>query len=487
MEGKAALFKRFAGIDAWPICLDTQDADEIVRTVQLIAPGLRRHQPRGHLRAALLRDRGAAARAARHPGLPRRPARHRDRGARGADQRAAVVGKDLGDVRIVHVRRGRGRLGDPRRCCSRPAPRHVVVADVDGVIHARPARTWHRTLRVDRREHEPRRRARRPARGAARAPTSSSASRRRTCSPATTSPRWPRRHRLRAGQPRPRGRPGRGRASTRPWSRPAAPTTRTRSTTCWPSPASSAACSTRTSHTITIDMLLAAARALAAVVSDDELNANYSSRASSTPTCQRGGGRGQAAVRAVRRRRSSATTWTERTSDDARPDASTARRWWRAPAFAAGGRRATCARPVLAPAGRPGRGRPVPGQGRARRCLRARWPGPGARRAGVPPLAGRPLLAVHAVAQRARPGTCCCAGRSGDLADVAGRSGRCRSPGCSGSARASWRDDRAPGRRTSERADRAAARRHARRSPTRTSPGRSCSCSTTTTTARSAS
>ena len=39
MEGKAALFKRFADIDAWPICLDSQDTDEIVRAVQLIAPG----------------------------------------------------------------------------------------------------------------------------------------------------------------------------------------------------------------------------------------------------------------------------------------------------------------------------------------------------------------------------------------------------------------------------------------------------------------
>ena len=39
MEGKAALFKRFADIDAWPICLDSQDSDEIVRAVQLIAPG----------------------------------------------------------------------------------------------------------------------------------------------------------------------------------------------------------------------------------------------------------------------------------------------------------------------------------------------------------------------------------------------------------------------------------------------------------------
>jgi malate dehydrogenase (oxaloacetate-decarboxylating) len=38
MEGKAALFKRFAGIDAWPVCLDTKDPDEIVRTVEAIAP-----------------------------------------------------------------------------------------------------------------------------------------------------------------------------------------------------------------------------------------------------------------------------------------------------------------------------------------------------------------------------------------------------------------------------------------------------------------
>src|SRR5262245_4065704 len=39
MEGKAALFKRFANIDAWPICLASQDTDEIVRAVEMIAPG----------------------------------------------------------------------------------------------------------------------------------------------------------------------------------------------------------------------------------------------------------------------------------------------------------------------------------------------------------------------------------------------------------------------------------------------------------------
>src|SRR5665213_673993 len=38
MEGKALLFKRFANVDAWPVCLDTQDVDEIVRIVQCIAP-----------------------------------------------------------------------------------------------------------------------------------------------------------------------------------------------------------------------------------------------------------------------------------------------------------------------------------------------------------------------------------------------------------------------------------------------------------------
>ncbi|GFP74458.1 NAD(P)-dependent malic enzyme [Clostridium fungisolvens] len=39
MEGKAILFKAFADVDAFPICLDTKNVDEIVKTVKLIAPG----------------------------------------------------------------------------------------------------------------------------------------------------------------------------------------------------------------------------------------------------------------------------------------------------------------------------------------------------------------------------------------------------------------------------------------------------------------
>ena len=38
MEGKAILFKEFGGVDAFPICLDTKDPDEIVKTIKFISP-----------------------------------------------------------------------------------------------------------------------------------------------------------------------------------------------------------------------------------------------------------------------------------------------------------------------------------------------------------------------------------------------------------------------------------------------------------------
>ncbi len=37
MEGKCALFKEFAGVDAFPVCIDSKDTDEIVRTIELIS------------------------------------------------------------------------------------------------------------------------------------------------------------------------------------------------------------------------------------------------------------------------------------------------------------------------------------------------------------------------------------------------------------------------------------------------------------------
>ena len=118
MEGKAMLFKEFAGVDAFPICLDTKDVDEIVETVERIAPGVRRHQPRGHLRAALLRDRGPPEGRAGHPRLPRRPARHRRRRARRAAQRLqAHRPRARRPARAGHRPRRR-RASRWRRSCS---------------------------------------------------------------------------------------------------------------------------------------------------------------------------------------------------------------------------------------------------------------------------------------------------------------------------------------------------------------------------------
>ena len=70
MEGKAALFKRFAGIDAWPMCLDTQDTDAIVAIVQAIAPGFAGINLEDISAPRCFEIEAPAARAARHPGLP---------------------------------------------------------------------------------------------------------------------------------------------------------------------------------------------------------------------------------------------------------------------------------------------------------------------------------------------------------------------------------------------------------------------------------
>ena len=64
MEGKAMLFKEFADVDAFPICLDTKDTGRDRRDGDADLPDVRRHQPRGHLLAALLRDRAAAGQEA---------------------------------------------------------------------------------------------------------------------------------------------------------------------------------------------------------------------------------------------------------------------------------------------------------------------------------------------------------------------------------------------------------------------------------------
>ena len=69
MEGKAALLHQFVGLSAWPIVLDTRDADEIVETVLHLAQGFGADPARGHRVAGVLRGRAATRRALEMPVL----------------------------------------------------------------------------------------------------------------------------------------------------------------------------------------------------------------------------------------------------------------------------------------------------------------------------------------------------------------------------------------------------------------------------------
>ena len=210
MEGKAVLFKHFAGVDAVPVCMETGHRRRAGRRHRPDRADLRRHQPRGHLGAALLRDRAPAPGAARHPGLPRRPARHGDRRAgRLCSTPRRWSAATLADLRGRRLRRrGRRRRRD-QASCRGPASRDVVVVDSRGIISPDapgPRRAQAAELAAS---TNPRGRARPARRRPSTGPTSSSASPAAGAGGAR-SRRWRRdAHGLRARQPRPRGAPGR--------------------------------------------------------------------------------------------------------------------------------------------------------------------------------------------------------------------------------------------------------------------------------------
>ena len=124
MEGKAMLFKEFGGVDAWPICLDTKDVDEIVAIVKAIAPGF----------GGINLEDIAAPRCFE---IERRlqeeldiPVFHDDQHGTAVVVLAALinalklVAKQAADVRVVMVGVGRGRhrgrrhAGRPRRAAT---------------------------------------------------------------------------------------------------------------------------------------------------------------------------------------------------------------------------------------------------------------------------------------------------------------------------------------------------------------------------------
>lgn len=140
MEGKAMLFKKFAGLNAVPICLDTEDPEEIIRTVKLLAPvfgGINLEDisaPRSFQIENSLQDIGI-------------PVMHDDQHGTaivvlaGLINAAKVVGKDIADLNVVI--NGAGAAGNaiakllscldltPDRCTS---VKSIIMCDSKGII-----------------------------------------------------------------------------------------------------------------------------------------------------------------------------------------------------------------------------------------------------------------------------------------------------------------------------------------------------------------
>jgi malate dehydrogenase (oxaloacetate-decarboxylating) len=134
MEGKAALFKRFAGIDAWPLCLDTQDVDEIITVVRAVAPGF----------AGINLEDISAPRCFEVERRLREqldiPVFHDDQHGTAIVVVSAlynalrVVEKDIADVRIVMSGAGAAGTAIIKLLLAAGAT-NIVVADILGVVH----------------------------------------------------------------------------------------------------------------------------------------------------------------------------------------------------------------------------------------------------------------------------------------------------------------------------------------------------------------
>lgn len=142
MEGKAMLFKRFANIDAFPICLDTQDTEKIIEAVKLIAPvfgGINLEDisaPRSFEIEERLQDIGI-------------PVFHDDQHGTaivvlaGLINAAKLVNKSLFDLKVVINGAGAAGVAIARllRCVDHQdtteciSVREVVMCDSKGVIH----------------------------------------------------------------------------------------------------------------------------------------------------------------------------------------------------------------------------------------------------------------------------------------------------------------------------------------------------------------
>ena len=139
MEGKALLFKYLGGVDAVPICLDTKDADDIIRTVKLIQPsfgGINLEdisQPKCFRVLDELRNDPAIT----------IPVWHDDQQGTatvilaGVINSLKIVGKRMEDIRVAMIGAGAATVATLRLLLASGLPfGNVVVCDSTGILHA---------------------------------------------------------------------------------------------------------------------------------------------------------------------------------------------------------------------------------------------------------------------------------------------------------------------------------------------------------------
>jgi malate dehydrogenase (oxaloacetate-decarboxylating) len=147
MEGKALLFKSFAGVDAFPLCLDTKDADEIVRIVRAVAPGF----------GGINLEDIAAPRCFDIEERLRKeldiPVFHDDQHGTAVVVLAAllnalkVVKKRMSDVRVVFAGAGASGIATARLLMA-VGCRHIIGCDREGTLyrgrteHMNPVKVW---------------------------------------------------------------------------------------------------------------------------------------------------------------------------------------------------------------------------------------------------------------------------------------------------------------------------------------------------------
>ena len=134
MEGKCVLFKAFGGVDAFPLCVRTQDVDEFVETVVPHQRQLRGDQPRGHRRAGAALPSSGRSSALRHPRVPRRPARHGGDGAGPACSTRCARWASGSTARASWSTARARRAWPSRTCCLRRAWGELTVCDRAGIL-----------------------------------------------------------------------------------------------------------------------------------------------------------------------------------------------------------------------------------------------------------------------------------------------------------------------------------------------------------------